>query len=184
MVSQTTDTGTIVSGATAGQTFTATATTQISKISVRPWLAYNGNLLIYNGSTGSGAIGVVGAPAYTQAGVSLVASGSGSPLKDIVLTTPFPVTAGNTYTFVFPANGGFYLSSADPYAGGQLLVDFADLVGYGGYDFAFQVWPVVAAAPTTATSIPTLSEWGVLTLSLLLCLFAVAKGYSGKSWRK
>lgn len=184
MISQTTDNNTIVNNGGAGQTFTATATTQIAKISVRPAAAYNGALVIYNGNAGSGTVGALGAPAYTQAGVSLAASGSGSPLQDIVLTTPFPVTSGNTYTFVFQNFGQFYLSSANPYAGGQLLLDFADLAGYGIYDFAFQVWPVVAAAPATASSIPTLSEWGVLLLSLLLVLVAVGKGYMGKGWRK
>ncbi len=102
-------------------------------------------------------------------------------MVDIELTTPFPVTAGSTYSFILQGFGNFYASTVDPYADGQVIFNYA-VTALPGVDLAFQVWPAVAAA--TPASIPTLSQWGVLTLSLLLGLFAVAKGYSGKGWRK
>ena len=183
MVSQTTDSGIYSGGPGFGQTFTATATTQISKISVRLAEAYTGTLLIYNGANGSGTLWAEGTPAYTQAGVSLAASGIGGPLQDIVLTTPFPVTAGNTYTFVFQGDSYFYTTNTNPYAGGLMVAAYADVTFAKISDLAFQVW-TVAAPPTSTPSIPTLSEWGVLALALLLGLFALAKGYGGKRWRQ
>ena len=101
-------------------------------------------------------------------------------MQDIVLTTPFPVTAGNVYTFILQGSSILFLSST-PYVDGQIISGYAS-TAFPDLDIVFQIWPTVAAA--TAASIPALSQWGVLTLSLLLGLFAVAKGYGGKGWRK
>lgn len=171
MISQTVDSNSRIMAPNAGQSFTATATTQIGRISVRPGNVFNGNLLIYNGNVGSGTIGAAGAPVYSQAGVSLAASTTNGPMRDIVLTTPFPVTNGSTYTFILEGVSGFFLGNPDPYAGGQLLHSYAD-TSLSAYDFAFQIWPVAAASPA---SIPTLSQWGLWLLSMLLGVFAVAQ---------
>lgn len=172
MVSQM-DGGTVAVHIGVGQTFTATQTAQITKISVRPESAYNGTLLVYNGDSGSGSSGSAGTPVYSQSGVSLAASTPGGPLRDIVFTTPFPITAGSTYSFILQDSGRMYVAPGSPYAGGQLVMNYAEKSVYANYDLAFQVW--TAAVPLAApASIPTLSEWGVGLLSLLLGCSAVA----------
>lgn len=160
MVSHTAPSNTQVIGPNSGQSFTATATTQISRISVRPKSAFNGNLLIYNGSAGSGAIGAMGSPAYSQAGVSLAATTSTGPLRDIALTTPFPVTAGNTYTFILQGTNDFFISPGNPYAGGGILFNYADLTYQSAFDFNFQVWAELPQAITFSSTVPAAAKVG------------------------
>lgn len=148
MVSQTVDDGGFFITAHKGQTFTAPASAIISGISVRPYSdGFSGTLYIYNGNNGSGIPGSVGTPAYTQTGVTVTASTSGGPMRDIVLTTPFPVTAGSVYSFVLSGPGGLAISTNDEYADGEFFDNFADF-GFPTYDLAFQVW---AGTPQTIT---------------------------------
>lgn len=177
MVSQPVDDGFRVNGPNNGQSFTAIATTSIGRISVRPHLAFDGILHIYDGNAGSGTVGaVVGpkSPVYSQPLVKLTASASGDPMQDIVLSTPFPVIAGSQYTFILEGSPShFFLSQGNPYAGGQLIVNFAD--SRTGFDLAFQIWAAVPAAPTSTASIPVLTPWGLGLLSLLVGGFALRK---------
>lgn len=121
-----------------GQSFTATASGTIKRISLRTFSdANNGTLRIYNGGNGSGISGGVGTPAYEQFGVSILASPLGGPMRDISLTTPFPVVAGNVYSFLFQG-AGIELVTGNPYAGGTIIGNFADI--FASQDTAFQVW--------------------------------------------
>ena len=160
MVSQTTNINAWYPAPNSGQSFTATATAQITKISVRPQSALNGNLLIYNGSAGSGAIGAIGSPAYSQSGVSLAATTSTGPLRDIVLTTPFPVTAGNTYTFILQGTNDFFISPGNLYAGGGILLEYADPTYQSIYDFNFQVWAELPQTITFSSTVPAAAKVG------------------------
>jgi hypothetical protein len=170
MISQTTD-DFVLSSAAIGQTFEATTTVSITRISVRPNTNCAPTLYLYNGNAGSGTPGAVGAPAYTQAGVNLASSISGGTMRDIVLTTPFPVTAGSSYTFILSGACSMYAKNVNPYPNGSSVFDYATLDA--GFDLAFQIWadPLVPAA--TTASIPTLSEWGVISTSAVLALFGL-----------
>jgi len=160
MVSQTTNINAWYPAPNSGQSFTATATAQITKISVRPQSALNGNLLIYNGSAGSGTNNVIGTPAYSQAGVSLAATTDTGPLRDIVLTTPFPVTAGNTYTFIFQGPNAFFIAIGDVYTGGGLVNSYGNVSSFNTYEFAFQVWAELPQTITFSSTVPAAAKVG------------------------
>lgn len=171
MVSQTVDTA-VVNGSGFGQSFVATATTQITQISVRPNVDYAGTLYLYNGNVGSGTILAVGAPAYTQAGINLTSTTSGGPMRVITLTTPFPVTAGNSYTFVLDGGASLRSSGANPYADGQFIFGYANQAEFNR-DLAFEVFAAPVAPAATTASIPTLGEWGLIFMSGLLAMFGL-----------
>ena len=173
MVSQLSDDAS-TTGTGLGQSFTAPATTQITKISVRPRTAYSGTLHIYNGGSGSGVMNSVGTPAYSQPVALLAATSSGGPMQEVVLTTPFPVTVGNTYTFIFEGASNLYVSLANPYSAGYFKSVY--LISTPSNDLAFEIWsaPLSPASATTA-SIPTLSQWGVIFLGGLMGLFAFVR---------
>lgn len=155
-----------------GQSFVAPSSTDLSRISVRPAGAFAGTLHIYNSANGSGVFGLVGAPAYTQLGVNLAATTAGGALRDVVLTTPFPVTAGQPYTFVFEGAGNFFANTANPYLAGEAMTHFSDNFLVLNFDLAFQVW---GPSPASPASIPTVSEWGLIALSCILAVFGLAR---------
>lgn len=161
-----------------GQSFTAPSNTDLTRISVRPGAPFTGNLHIYNTANGSGTFGVVGAPTYSQTGVNLTATTDGGPLQDVVLTTPFPLTAGQPYTFVFEGTGSFYANSANPYAAGEALTHYSDTFLVPNYDLAFQLW---GPSPPAPASIPTVSEWGLILMSCALTLFGFGRMRSLRS---
>jgi hypothetical protein len=182
MISQTAVNHQFFSG-NIGQSFVATATTQITQINVHPVSNYTGTLYIYHGNAGSGTVGAVGAPAYTQTGINLAASAIGGPMRAMVLATPFAVTAGNSYTFILDGFVGLYADSSDPYAGGQFIPDYADQL-LSGYDLAFEILAAGPAAAATPAAIPTLGEWALIFMSGLLAmlgLMSVRRGKAGKS---
>lgn len=156
-----------------GQSFTATLTGVVNRIDVRSRTTGGGTLYIYNGANGSGIVGAVGAPAYTQA-VTLIDSGSDAAgFSSIVLTTPFPVAAGSQYSF---ALSGFALSgtNTDPYAGGTKLDDFAGVSP--SQDIPFQIFEALAApTPATSAAIPTMSEWALICMASIVGLFGIAR---------
>lgn len=155
-----------------GQSFTATLTGVVNRIDVRSRTTGGGTLYVYNGANGSGNVGAVGAPAYTQA-VALTDSGSDAAgFSSIVLTTPFPVTAGSQYSF---ALSGFALSgtNTNPYAGGTKLDDFAG--PSASQDIPFQIFEALAPpAPASSAAIPTMSEWALISMSSILGLYGIA----------
>ena len=126
-----------------GQSFTATATTAIRRISVRPGLGFNATLYLYNGGQGSGSTGNLGTPAYTQTGLVLPNGASDAPPHDIVLTTPFPVAVGSAYTFMLKGTSGnppLYVDlDGNPYTDGQRIFNYADTSRLND-DLAFQIW--------------------------------------------
>lgn len=159
-------------GLATGQSFTATLTGVVNRIDVRSRTTGAGTLYLYNGNNGSGTDGAVGAPAYTQA-INMTDAGSDAAgFSSIVLTTPFPVTAGSQYSF---AVSGFSVSgtNTNPYAGGTKLSDYAGPAG--AQDISFQVFEAVAAPVATAASIPTMSQWALMGMSLLLAVVGMAR---------
>ena len=99
-----------------GQSFVATLTGNITALGVRSMNSVTAVLRIYNGGIGSGIPNVIGAPVYTQPGVTLTAAiggaqGPAGGFTNIPLTTPFPVTAGQTYTFMLTAANPFALAA-------------------------------------------------------------------------
>ncbi|MBU0891768.1 MAG: IPTL-CTERM sorting domain-containing protein [Gammaproteobacteria bacterium] len=159
-------------GTATGQSFTATLTGVVNRIDVRSRTTGGGTLYIYNGANGSGTVGVAGAPAYTQA-IAMTDSGSDAAgFSSIVLTTPFPVTAGAQYSF---AVSGFSVSgtNTNPYAGGDKLDDFAGPAG--GQDISFQLFEALAApTPASSAAIPTMSEWALIAMSSMLGMLGMA----------
>ncbi len=159
-------------GTATGQSFTATLTGVINRIDVRSRTTGGGTLYIYNGANGSGAVGVAGAPAYTQV-IAMTDSGSDAAgFSSIVLTTPFPVTAASQYSF---AVSGFSVSgtNTDPYAGGTKLDDFAG--PSGAQDISFQIFEALAApTPASSAAIPTMSEWALISMSSIVGMLGMA----------
>lgn len=127
-----------------GQAFVATLTGTVVAIDVREALgSHLATLHIYNGPVGSGVPGAVGAPAYSMPGVTLTQVASGGAFSHITLTTPFPVVAGQTYSFVL-SNAGLWARFTDVYPGGTALGNFA--TPQATLDLAFQIFEVAAAA--------------------------------------
>ena len=92
LISHTTNTIGSANAVGVGQSFIAPSSTDLTRISVRPSAAFAGSLHLYTSANGSGVFGVVGAPAYSQAGVNLAATTAGGTLRDVVLNTPFSLT--------------------------------------------------------------------------------------------
>ncbi|WP_298162223.1 IPTL-CTERM sorting domain-containing protein [Brevundimonas sp.] len=147
-----------------GQSFTATLTGTVTQIQVRPRSNATVTMHFYSGP-GSGTDGSVGTPASSQT-VNLVDTGSNtSGFQTIVLSTPLPVTAGQQYAFVIDQTiVPFAVSSSNPYAGGSMLGIYNSPFGgvNGPFDLVFTVTEV-AAAP-----VPTMSEWMMILLGLML----------------
>lgn len=144
-----------------GQSFTAPASANIRRISVRPLSNFTGSLHIYNSAAGSGVPGGVGIPAYTESGISLVGGGDSDPLQDIVLTTPFPVIAGSSYSFVFGDEAQMFSNRFNPYIGGSVLVAFSNTNSFfSDYDLVFQVWGTLTQAIAYTSTAPASAKVG------------------------
>ena len=142
-----------------GQSFTATTTGVITRIAIRTRGASATTLYLYNGAAGSGTVGSSAGSAYSQA-VTLTDVGAAG-YTVITLATPFPVTAGSTYSMVLgSASVGFQASNV--YADGAAINNYATVIAT--VDWAFQIYEAV---PTPAT-VPTLSEWAMILLGLAL----------------
>ena len=142
-----------------GQSFTATTTGFVTEIDVRSRTATSSaTLYMYNGNDGSGTPGSVGSPDYTQTGVSLTDAGGDSSafgFSQIVLTTPFAVTAGSQYSFVIQG-AGISGTNTNPYPGGTKLDDYAGISA--SQDIAFQVVSTHTVGETAGTG-TTLSDY-------------------------
>ena len=166
-----------------GQSFVATLTGNITALGVRSMNSVTAVLRIYNGGIGSGIPNVIGAPAYTQPGVTLTAAiggaqGPAGGFTNIPLTMPFPVTAGQTYTFMLTAANPCALAAwvGNVYPQGDFISIYG-VIPFAGLDAAFQVFEVVPppAPPPTPAAIPTLGEWALLALAALMALLAAGR---------
>lgn len=144
-----------------GQSFTATVTGNVTEIAIRPGSNVIGDTLrLYDGALGSNTTGTPGVADYTQTVATTSLPSDTSPMQVFVLDTPFPVTAGDTYSFTFDATI-LRANSTDPYADGTFIRNYSDLDV--SHDAAFQVTQVAAAA-----AVPTLSEWAMILFGLVL----------------
>ncbi|MDC8003313.1 HYR domain-containing protein [Aureisphaera galaxeae] len=105
-----------------GQSFTATADGFVETIR----FMVNGNstgrnIHFYNSGTGSGTVDSVATPAYTESGVAFVDSNGGTVWTEVTLTTPFPVVAGNQYSFIFEGFTDIYYAWTNQYPGGEFI---------------------------------------------------------------
>lgn len=153
---------TVVLSVAAGQSFVAPSSLSIGRIAVRPSLPLSGTLYLYTGSAGSGAVAAVGSPVYTQTGVSLAGSSAGGPWRSVVLSTPFPVTAGSSYTFILAADGGtpapaYFANAGNPYPGGTAISNYGNVIPV--FDLAFQIWAAQSISFTsTAPTAPRVGD--------------------------
>jgi hypothetical protein len=146
-----------IQGNPIGQSFTATVTGIVTQIAVRPRANIsNVSLRLYNSGVPSGP------GDYTQV-VSLTAlSGNDAGFQTITLNTPLPVTAGQQYSFNFLVADLAY-QNANVYGGGSLWVTGSSFA----QDLAFQVYEQPTPAP-----VPTLSEWAMILLGVMLAAMA------------
>lgn len=149
-------------GSEDGQSFTACLSGNITSISIRTddnnTYAGSVNLWIVPGTPANGAA-FPGFPVYQTFNVA-----AGGNIVTINLNTPFPVVAGDVYSIGFgrpTAGADFFrvnVSTVNSYFGGLAL-------GTGGpnatADINFSVTIV-------DTSIPTLSQWGLIIFGLLV----------------
>ena len=154
-------------GPGVGQSFTATLTGTVTRIDFRGRSNTTTTLNFYNGSNGSGVAGSVGVPLYQQAVVLTDTGSNAAGFTSITLTTPFPVVAGQTYSFVFSA-GNTAFTFSNPYAGGSTISNFRS-TGWTSNDSPFQVYEVAAPPPAP---VPTMSEWAMILFGLILAVVA------------
>lgn len=139
-----------------GQSFTATLTGTVSQIQVRSRINATTTVNFYNG-TGSGIGGNIGTPVSAQA-VTLVDIGDDTTgFQTIVLATPLPIVAGQTYSFAFGGVSAASLTTTDVYAGGSAFNQFNNTLPNS--DLAFTVTEVVPP-------VPTMSEWMMILFGL------------------
>lgn len=124
-----------------GQSFVATLTGRIVAVDVRANTAAPATLHFYTGGVGSGTPGAMGAPALSLP-VTLINGGPSGPFSHLTLTTPFPVVAGQTYSFV--VQGGVLLAAnSDLYTGGNAISNWA--IASPTRDLAFQIFEEASA---------------------------------------
>ncbi len=162
-----------MAGERTGQSFEARQTGEVTSITFR---------------TGGGAVAgtynlrigpIADPPTVVVAGAvyQTFTIAAGAQIFTINLNTPFPVTIGMSYAFGFETtstNNPPPVASATDYADGAAYRDeggglstFAQ-----GFDFDFAVQISPASAPPDP-NIPTLGQWGLIALTLLLLTFGV-----------
>ncbi|WP_020571728.1 T9SS type A sorting domain-containing protein [Neolewinella persica] len=125
-----------------GQTFTAGQTGVIQSIKVRSGAATNTEIHLYNGNMATDPTVDPSSPNYSQ-NVELFFGEyfNRANLNVMTLDEPFPVVAGQEYTFILDTGSTLSRScpgSAD-YAGGQPISGFGLQDDPGGQDFTFEV---------------------------------------------
>ena len=160
-----------------GQSFTATLTGTVTAFAVNTNLPRATTVDFYLGPNGSGVINAVGAPIYSQA-INLAGTPLGT-LEVINLTTPLPVVAGQTYSFVLRDPGGSNLAATltDAYPGGTIVINAATLVATA--DLTFQIFEA-ALAVAAPTPVPTLSDFALACTALLMGLAVMRKWRRGR----
>jgi len=162
----------IFSGDKIGQSITADAScysgNAFSKFSF--WSNTNSptswTVEIFNGETASGS------PIYSETNVVVVQSNLGG-YSHVNLGTGQNITGspvyvdGQVYTFIFTCTGGTIIAhkTGDTYAGGKAY-DGSSF--QAGEDLKFQI-----EANTVAPTIPTMGEWALITLGLIVMSFGV-----------
>ncbi len=122
-----------------GQSFTAGQDGVVQTIRVRSATSVSTTLHLYAGDNGSGVASSIGTPLYSQA-IELFASPSGA-LTEMLLATPFPVSAGSEYTFVLEGVTSLYYDCGGTlgYLGGRTMLDYVQWSGGTNQDYTFQV---------------------------------------------
>ena len=153
----------MAAGTETGQSFTACGTGFITEITV------NFNSIITAGDATlkitTGTPAPITAPEYTQT-VNIAAIGD----LTIPLTTPFPVTNATQYSFSLLGIGAtsvnMNFNGADVLAGGRFFQN-TNAFG-GGFDLRFSL-----SIAATDPNIPTLGQWGLIILGLLLVVCGI-----------
>lgn len=155
-----------------GQTFTACEDAEIISLSVTanstsgPGPSPAGTYDLYiDVDPGSG----MSIPTTTPVATLNFISNPGSlEVITFTLATPFPISDGTLYRFFidFPANNFLRLQTGNDYTGGNFVADNLSLSASVDLDFQINTQPPSATPP--ATDVPTLSEWGLIILALLL----------------
>ena len=173
--------------AQVGQTFTACQSGIITEISfekmnfsILPHNPHpNATLFIENGIADGGQ-GLNPSADYSQS----ISIPNGTATVSLELTTPFPVTSGQKYTFYLQTDkavaGGFSFNStrSDAYPDGARW--FNNTESSNGWDIQFSV--TIIDRP--ASAIPTMSQWAIIlfgTFILLLGSFAIVQVGKPKS---
>lgn len=129
---------------TIGNSFTATCSGVIEKVSLKVWSGQsvvNGTLNIYSGeSVANGDL------LYTQSGVNIDSSS-----YEITLTTPEAVTSENKYTMTVTDTGTFkgVYSASNPYSGGNAYTNGTGFVSNSDFNFTVTV-AAVSSAPAAS----------------------------------
>ena len=156
-----------------GQSFTATLDGVLTQVDVQPDNNLtDATLLIYSSGNGSGLFGGRGTPDYEQTGVNLSIAGYGpTDWHSVALSTPFPIIAGEQYTYIFEhATNTISLCAKDmnSYSGGSEIVAYG--VARDAYDSNFQVWESAPApAPTP------LKTWPFILLFIIPIAFIIVR---------
>lgn len=157
--------------APTGQSFTATIDGVITQIDfIGTGNITNGSLRMYPSQDGSGL-------PFNDIGYDYIQTGINIPLPvpgdwhSVVLDTPYPVTAGNQYTFILSnlnASGGIdlYVYHMDTYAGGFFVEAYG--LPNPGQDLQFQVWE------SEITSTP-LKAWVLFPVIMVVLIFFLAR---------
>ncbi|PLX00722.1 MAG: hypothetical protein C0593_00230 [Marinilabiliales bacterium] len=155
----------------SGQSFTATIDGVITQIDfVGTGDITNGSLRMYPSPIGSGAPLNETGYDYIQTGINIPAPPPGD-WYSVMLDTPYPVTAGNQYTFILTDGGEYgavYLNvyHMDTYAGGFFVEAFG--LPNPGQDIQFQIWE--SEIPSTP-----LKAWVLFPVIMVILIFFLAR---------
>lgn len=160
-------------GATAqvGSSFQACMTGELTKIVIRFDTINDGNLnskLIFRDVLLPGLVGTVGATNEYEQDIVIT---PGVGFQEFILTTPYPVVGGTSYAwFIQRGMGPAIYIEGDAF--GNLYPEGGSMNGLSGspnanVDLLFQV------SISPAFQIPTLSQWGIIMLSLVTMIFGL-----------
>ncbi len=155
-----------------GQSFTACADVEIISIRVTanstavPTIAGTYNLYIHE---------EIGGAHQTTTPLATVTFNSAPTSLQIItfdLDVPFVTSDGTTYRFVVKNEDGYSamrISTTNDFGGGSQSLVFSSGFAVSSYDLDFEIITQDITPPPTPT-VPTLSEWGLIVLALLLMI--------------
>ena len=107
-----------------GQSFIPTTTGVITEIRVKVYTTIIRDIFLYNSATGSGTAFAAGTPDYIEPNVTLTGDVTAGTWASIPLSTPFPVVAGNSYSFVIDGISDIWYNQADTYPDGAFIFGY------------------------------------------------------------
>lgn len=160
----------VTNNASLGQTFLPCADGEITSISVTAIQnqitgpAFAGTYELYIAVEPGTTIAI---PATPVASLNFPSAPGDLEVLTFTLSTPFPVSSGTLYRFVVDNTSADtrLRFTSNEYAGGALVIGSSVHANLNDLDFEIIIQP---SSTSSSAEVPTLSEWGLIILALML----------------